>query len=107
FFQAEDGIRDRTVTGVQTCALPIWLISGGWMEIHFQRWRNRMSKKITWLGPVVMVLAAAIIGCQSSNPPEQPQPEAAQATTGGRIGRASCREREGVSGGAGRRRKRE
>src|SRR5438094_9319530 len=23
FFQAEDGIRDRTVTGVQTCALPI------------------------------------------------------------------------------------
>src|SRR5207248_7574291 len=24
FFQAEDGIRDRTVTGVQTCALPIY-----------------------------------------------------------------------------------
>src|SRR6266516_357086 len=23
FFQAQDGIRDRTVTGVQTCALPI------------------------------------------------------------------------------------
>src|SRR5207249_8275663 len=27
FFQAEDGIRDRNVTGVQTCALPIF---GGW-----------------------------------------------------------------------------
>src|SRR5699024_12088873 len=27
FFQAEDGIRDRNVTGVQTCALPI---SQGW-----------------------------------------------------------------------------
>src|SRR6266705_4387062 len=27
FFQAEDGIRDRTVTGVQTCALPISLPS--------------------------------------------------------------------------------
>src|SRR2546422_7978891 len=27
FFQAEDGIRDVAVTGVQTCALPIW---GGW-----------------------------------------------------------------------------
>src|SRR5208282_6720406 len=27
FFQAEDGIRDATVTGVQTCALPIWLAS--------------------------------------------------------------------------------
>src|SRR5207248_6434865 len=26
FFQAEDGIRDRTVTGVQTCALPIWTL---------------------------------------------------------------------------------
>src|SRR5207249_6676512 len=23
FFQAEDGVRDRNVTGVQTCALPI------------------------------------------------------------------------------------
>src|SRR6266404_651516 len=29
FFQAEDGIRDKLVTGVQTCALPI---SGGGME---------------------------------------------------------------------------
>ena len=26
FFQAEDGIRDYDVTGVQTCALPILLI---------------------------------------------------------------------------------
>src|SRR2546422_3985950 len=25
FFQAEDGIRDVAVTGVQTCALPIWI----------------------------------------------------------------------------------
>src|SRR5205823_9664510 len=25
FFQAEDGIRDKLVTGVQTCALPIWI----------------------------------------------------------------------------------
>src|SRR2546430_5178878 len=28
FFQAEDGIRDLTVTGVQTCALPIYLLGG-------------------------------------------------------------------------------
>src|SRR5699024_11294317 len=27
FFQAEDGIRDRNVTGVQTCALPILSLS--------------------------------------------------------------------------------
>src|SRR2546430_8213101 len=26
FFQAEDGIRDLTVTGVQTCALPIYAV---------------------------------------------------------------------------------
>src|SRR5699024_12059020 len=28
FFQAEDGIRDRNVTGVQTCALPIYPVRG-------------------------------------------------------------------------------
>src|SRR5260370_29097361 len=27
FFQAEDGIRDSSVTGVQTCALPIYMRS--------------------------------------------------------------------------------
>src|SRR5438034_11166121 len=26
FFQAEDGIRDHCVTGVQTCALPIFVV---------------------------------------------------------------------------------
>ena len=26
FFQAEDGIRYYKVTGVQTCALPIWIV---------------------------------------------------------------------------------
>src|SRR5256885_14202501 len=42
FFQAEDGIRDYKVTGVQTCALPISIYSGaklperlgGIVEIH-------------------------------------------------------------------------
>src|SRR2546423_15586154 len=28
FFQAEDGIRDKLVTGVQTCALPIFARQG-------------------------------------------------------------------------------
>src|SRR6266567_6199078 len=39
FFQAEDGIRDLTVTGVQTCALPIWLrqfIAIGRAHIEFE-----------------------------------------------------------------------
>src|SRR5260370_8874735 len=29
FFQAEDGIRDSSVTGVQTCALPIFTVICG------------------------------------------------------------------------------
>src|SRR3712207_8052284 len=33
FFQAEDGIRDIGVTGVQTCALPIWVAQPGAGEL--------------------------------------------------------------------------
>src|SRR5690606_40075836 len=36
FFQAEDGIRDFHVTGVQTCALPIFLVRGN----HVEHWLN-------------------------------------------------------------------
>src|SRR5437773_12459871 len=35
FFQAEDGIRDRDVTGVQTCALPICLPSLELMATYY------------------------------------------------------------------------
>src|SRR3712207_2965387 len=36
FFQAEDGIRDIGVTGVQTCALPIfWLIGAAYLSAQF------------------------------------------------------------------------
>src|SRR5690625_2376428 len=35
FFQAEDGIRDGHVTGVQTCALPISITSSGAINIEF------------------------------------------------------------------------
>src|SRR5688572_32306582 len=37
FFQAEDGIRDLTVTGVQTCALPIW-------DDIFQQYHNKLQE---------------------------------------------------------------
>src|SRR2546425_4853466 len=33
FFQAEDGIRDKLVTGVQTCALPISRESGSVQDV--------------------------------------------------------------------------
>src|SRR5207247_7499109 len=37
FFQAEDGIRDPLVTGVQTCALPICAVSAA--ELQAPWWR--------------------------------------------------------------------
>src|SRR5256885_7498649 len=33
FFQAEDGIRDYKVTGVQTCALPIYLLTAAGVPV--------------------------------------------------------------------------
>src|SRR5258708_4783544 len=41
FFQAEDGIRDDLVTGVQTCALPIFISSAG-----------LIGPGVPWAGPV-------------------------------------------------------
>ena len=38
FFQAEDGIRDTSVTGVQTCALPILLLGFGAVQDFFSGW---------------------------------------------------------------------
>src|SRR2546429_6670894 len=40
FFQAEDGIRDVAVTGVQTCALPIYSSVAGPVEEDFARARK-------------------------------------------------------------------
>src|SRR5687767_8604230 len=55
FFQAEDGIRDKLVTGVQTCALPI---SDGWdrgdpalVEAETARLR-RSCHRLVWLNPL-------------------------------------------------------
>src|SRR5439155_6583177 len=39
FFQAEDGIRDGHVTGVQTCALPI-------SPVHLGRVRSRAAEQV-------------------------------------------------------------
>src|SRR5699024_12218268 len=38
FFQAEDGIRYRNVTGVQTCALPIWFSFSNSAILLFSSW---------------------------------------------------------------------
>ena len=49
FFQAEDGIRDRLVTGVQTCALPISEIIGQSTAINdvFDKMRVVMGTDVT------------------------------------------------------------
>ena len=41
FFQAEDGIRDDLVTGVQTCALPICIKSGGAAATRTGQYKKR------------------------------------------------------------------
>src|SRR5437867_11928963 len=46
FFQAEDGIRDRTVTGVQTCALPILQSQGlGSLRLYFENMEKDAKSK--------------------------------------------------------------
>src|SRR2546427_7880167 len=52
FFQAEDGIRDLTVTGVQTCALPISDVvalydSAGFSDARGVALVNRTKKDLT------------------------------------------------------------
>jgi len=58
FFQAEDGIRDVAVTGVQTCALPIHI--GGmwdptnnlfWVPKPYPSWVKNVSEK-RWQSPI-------------------------------------------------------
>src|SRR2546430_3965840 len=58
FFQAEDGIRDLTVTGVQTCALPIFrlmkkpILSAG--KVWFQP-PNKFRREVTGSSPSLTV----------------------------------------------------
>src|SRR5688572_33368685 len=53
FFQAEDGIRDLTVTGVQTCALPIWTAASSascsWMS-GTAPWPTTWTRPGRWCG---------------------------------------------------------
>src|SRR5699024_11809009 len=93
FFQAEDGIRDRNVTGVQTCALPIL------QEVYGKPFQAAIAK-----GGLrgVMPCYCLIDG--------EPVHASRKLLTGllreemgfaGEIGRASCRERGGMGGGGG------
>src|SRR2546430_7073097 len=54
FFQAEDGIRDLTVTGVQTCALPISSPQGcqctGWWAADFKYAEGSVARRLAIAG---------------------------------------------------------
>src|SRR2546422_6319900 len=59
FFQAEDGIRDVAVTGVQTCALPISTASSGenpstWCFSLSIKLRGMSNGKATFWCPVAL-----------------------------------------------------
>src|SRR3712207_7929808 len=47
FFQAEDGIRDIGVTGVQTCALPIFFVVGCVTKLACLLSTNKFSSSYT------------------------------------------------------------
>ena len=47
FFQAEDGIRDWSVTGVQTCALPICFQAIELVDLRLRKHRQLGKLKVT------------------------------------------------------------
>src|SRR5476649_2881033 len=58
FFQAEDGIRDHCVTGVQTCALPIWAASMWDPNIGFGTVTHQNIGYLFPMGPYYWLLNA-------------------------------------------------
>src|SRR5207249_7008107 len=99
--QAEDGILDRNVTGVQTCALPIYFI-----KIRRQRSLGlRARAKIG--GQLAVALVFCILALQFRNEngltPASTHLSFVRDITelglGSEIGRAACRERGSTWGG--------
>src|SRR6266478_7281497 len=72
FFQAEDGIRDLTVTGVQTCALPISLRPAGFLidERLDARHDGRSERRAAGAGPSAWIGAAGSPAVLSIRPAE-------------------------------------
>src|SRR5947209_15382220 len=79
FFQAEDGIRDIGVTGVQTCALPIWTSFRS--TSHPQAGGDVVVAEVDGGGDEVLLSHAS-----AATP-------AWRGRSAWQIGRASCRER--------------
>src|SRR5258708_26463330 len=87
FFQAEDGIRDDLVTGVQTCALPILPSVPSCSSTHRRRSSGRSSRAARlWPTPEPSRRAAERRHSVAQSSSEE-------------IGRASCREKRVDLGG--------
>src|SRR5207249_6620535 len=101
FFQAEDGIRDRNVTGVQTCALPICEILDGLGPTPVAEELLTQVRASAQGAPDDMV--ACVLSPRAATREEHVHVEELEvdASTLAQIGRASCRgrvERGGVAG---------
>src|SRR5207245_8376355 len=86
FFQAEDGIRDATVTGVQTCALPISDLVAQQRAQEFQRLRLLLDAQD------INLLCRVEIR-RGLDGPDFAAEQRQRVREGHEIGRASCRER--------------
>src|SRR5438270_7332645 len=88
FFQAEDGIRDLTVTGVQTCALPI-CPTGSWQGTSGDSplLRRGLSPAVPCQEPV------GLLRPRRHRRGVPGGGDRVGAVKAGEIGRASCRER--------------
>src|SRR5207247_7013616 len=97
FFQAEDGIRDPLVTGVQTCALPILAEATGVkpLSLVLEEEGRRFGRHTT----LIIVTPSADDGWLASlETTVQQGTRAAVVSLEAEIGRASCRERVWVWG---------
>src|SRR5690606_41032752 len=74
FFQAEDGIRDFHVTGVQTCALPIFgdLDKIGMLE-HSYEWFNNEDAMAEYYDSVKAYYESGIDQAAAGTDPENAQ----------------------------------
>src|SRR5690606_39675703 len=90
FFQAEDGIRAFHVTGVQTCALPIFPVGKGGGEGSTSLASSPVSSSATKAKHLPCPWANAV-SSESWSLASPARPAAIRSTT--KIGRASGRER--------------
>src|SRR5207245_4184760 len=101
---AEDGIRDATVTGVQTCALPIFGYAVPCViRAEHEPLQGHRSSTFEWWDYVQTIPAPRVIVVRDIDEPrgQGAQWGEVQANIHKEIGRASCRER--VESAAGRR----